>query len=190
MRARVVLGLVLALAASRAAPAADRPVPVNPAIDMPRFLQVAAEAAEYRETHRISEDEFIRLSRLPGTVILDARSRQKYDELHVKGAINLSFPDIALDSLAGVLPDKSALILIYCNNNFLNAPGAFPSKLPSASLNISTYIALYDYGYRNVYELAPLIDIESSRLEFEPALPAPLSDRPESASIGVYRAVH
>jgi len=47
------------------------------------------------------------------------------------------------------------------------APEPFPSKLPSASLNISTYIALYDYGYRNVYELGPLIDIGASRLEFE-----------------------
>jgi hypothetical protein len=186
VRIRAILAVLVPLAVSRVALAADRPVPANPAIDMPRFLQVAAEAAEYRETHRLSEDEFLRLSRLPGTVILDARSRQKYDELHVKGAINLSFPDIALDSLAATLPDKSALILIYCNNNFANAPGAFPSKLPSASLNISTYIALYDYGYRNVYELAPLLDIESSRLEFESAPRSPLSDRPESASIVVY----
>jgi hypothetical protein len=189
MPSRIVLSAALALVASWGALAAERPVRANPAIDMPRFLQVAAEAAEYREAHRVSEDEFIRLSRLPGTVVLDARSREKYDLLHVKGALNLSFPDISLDSLAGALPDKNAVILIYCNNNFLNAPGAFPSKLPSASLNISTYIALYDYGYRNVYELAPLIDIDSSRLEFEPALPAPLSDRPESASIVLYRAV-
>jgi hypothetical protein len=186
MRARIVLIAALALAVSRVALAADRQIAANPAIDMPGFLKVAAEAAEYRETHRISEDEFLRLSGLPGTVILDARSREKYDALHVKGAVNLSFPDIALDSLAATLPDKNALILIYCNNNFLNAPSAFPSKLPSASLNISTYITLYDYGYRNVYELAPLVDIGSSRLEFEPALRSPLSDRPESASIVVY----
>ena len=79
-----------------------------------------------------------------------------------------SFPDIAIESLERILPHKNALILIYCNNNFVNAPGPFPSKLPSASLNLSTYIALYDYGYRNVYELGPLIDIASSRLEFEP----------------------
>jgi hypothetical protein len=107
------------------------------------------------------------MSREPGTIVLDARSRQKYDEMHVKGAINLSFPDIAIESLERTLPDKNARILIYCNNNFQNAPGPFPSKLPSASLNISTYIALYDYGYRNVYELGPLIDIGASRLELE-----------------------
>ena len=37
--------------------------------------------------------------------------------------------------------------------------------MPSASLNLSTYIALYNYGYRNVYELAPLIDISKTTLE-------------------------
>ena len=36
--------------------------------------------------------------------------------------------------------------------------------MPRASLNISTYIALYTYGYRNVYELAPLVDPAKSKL--------------------------
>jgi len=34
-------------------------------------------------------------------------------------------------------------------------------------LNLSTYVALYTYGYRNIYELGPLIDIKASRLKFE-----------------------
>ena len=166
-------------AAPCALAAGDPAAIVNPAIDMPRYLLVASEAAQSRETHRLSEQQFIEMSRAPGAIILDARSRQKYDEMHVKGAINLSFPDIAIESLERILPDKRVRILIYCNNNFLNAPSAFPTKLPSASLNISTYIALYDYGYRNVYELGPLIDIDSSQLEFEPPIRPRLSDGPE-----------
>jgi hypothetical protein len=140
----------------------------NPAIDMPGYLRIASEAAAHRAERRVSEAEFIRMSREPGTVILDARSKEKYDELHVKGAINLSFPDIAIDTLRAAIPDRSTRILIYCNNNFANADGPFPAKLASASLNLSTYIALYDYGYRNVYELGPIIDLRESRLEFEP----------------------
>jgi phage shock protein E len=143
-------------------------LPPNPAIDMQRFLAVASEAAEHRATHRLSEEEFMVMSRMRGTIVLDARSAQKYADLHVKGAINLSFPDIAIADLERVIPDRNARILIYCNNNFLNAPGPFPSKLPSASLNLSTYIALYGYGYRNIYELGPTIDIDASKLEFEP----------------------
>jgi phage shock protein E len=112
----------------------------------------------------------------------------------VEGAINLSFPDIAVDTLQKTIPDKSARILIYCNNNFKNAPGPFPTKRPSASLNLSTYIALYNYGYRNVYELLPVVDLEASKLPFESSRgaghPAPFG-RPGPGSrtrIGTLRA--
>lgn len=150
--------------------AQTKPVTDNPAIDMQAFLRASVDAAEARESRRISEADFIRMSREPGTVVLDARSREKFDELHVKGAINLSFPDIAIESLQAAVPDKTTRILIYCNNNFLGAESAFPTKLPAASLNLSTYIALYSYGYRNIYELAPLLDIKTSNLQFESSL--------------------
>ena len=39
--------------------------------------------------------------------------------------------------------------------------------MASASLNLSTFVSLYDYGYRTVYELGPLIDIKDSKLTFE-----------------------
>jgi len=152
-------------AAAQVGPEADPPI-VNPAIDPAAFLRVAGEAIAHRADHRLSEADFIRMSREPGTVVLDARSKEKFDELHVEGALHLSFPDIAIDTLAALLPDKDVRILIYCNNNFRGAEGPFPSKLPSASLNLPTYIALYDYGYRNVYELGPLIDIEQTAIAF------------------------
>jgi hypothetical protein len=139
----------------------------NPAIDMEGYLRVSLEAARHRQSRRLSEEEFIRMSQVAGTIILDARSRQKYDELHIKGAINLSFPDITVEGLRRMIPDKSTPILIYCNNNFRGAEGPFPTKLPTASLNLSTYIALYSYGYRNVYELGPLTELKRSSLVFE-----------------------
>jgi phage shock protein E len=139
---------------------------VNPSIDMQGFLRVSMQAAEHREARRISEADFIRMSREPGTIVLDARSRQRFDELHVRGAINLSFPDITVESLQKTIPDRNTRILIYCNNNFSDAEGPFPSKLPSASLNLSTYIALYNYGYHNVYELADTFELKASRLAF------------------------
>ena len=138
----------------------------NPNIDMQGYLKVAAEAADYRESRRLTEDEFIRMSREPGTIILDARSHEKYETMHINGAINLSFPDITVESLNRVLPDKTTRILIYCNNNFVGDQQAFPTKMVTASLNLSTYIALYTYGYHNVYELGPLLQIDKSKLEF------------------------
>jgi hypothetical protein len=202
----LVLTLVFStgyLAANMAAPqaAADPPAPtqkaqtipavssvVNPAIDMEGYLKVAEEAAKHRQTHRISEEDFIKMSVEEGTIILDARSKELFGILHIKGAINLSFPDIAIESMAKTFPDKNARILIYCNNNFTDptktvnaasttgkgqpdvtvaAQRAFPPKPAKASLNIPTYITLYSYGYKNVYELAPLIDPAKSKLTFE-----------------------
>ena len=169
----VLLGLCAYPAAGAESTSEPEPATplANPAIDMTGYLAVSQEAARHREGHRVSEEEFIRMSREPGTVILDARSREKFEDLHIKGAIHLSFPDIAIESLERLLPDKSTRILIYCNNNFLNAEGPFPKKLATASLNLSTYIALYNYGYRNVYELGPLIDTRNTKLEFETSRP-------------------
>lgn len=146
--------------------------PPNPAIDMRGYLKVSQSAAQHREKHRVTEEEFIRMSQEKGTIILDARSKEKFDLLHIKGAINLSFPDIDVESLAKTLPDKNVRILIYCNNNFdarasKQVAVAFPTKRPTASLNLSTYIALYNYGYHNVYELAPLVDVKKTKLELE-----------------------
>jgi hypothetical protein len=142
----------------------------NPAIDPDGFLAIAHEALAARATHRVSEAEFLRMSREGGTIVLDARSAEKYAQLHVRGAVNLSFPDIAPAVLARTIPDRATRILIYCNNNFRNAEGPFPTKAASASLNLSTYVALYTYGYRNVYELGPLVDLASSKLTFQSSL--------------------
>ena len=141
--------------------------PANPAIDVEQHLLIAEDAARHRETRRVTEEQFIEMSRLPGTIVLDARSKQKYDELHVRGAMNLSFPDLSFESLAMQIPDKATTILIYCNNNFRGNESAFPRKAAGLSLNLSTYATLYGYGYRNIYELAPLIDVDESKLTLE-----------------------
>jgi phage shock protein E len=166
MKTRLILAASLVSGLALGAEAAERPQMANPSVDMAGHLRVSAEAARHRRARRVSEAEFIRMSRQPGTVILDARSRDKYDELHVKGAINLSFPDISFESLGRVLPDKKTRILIYCNNNFANEPRAFPAKNLSASLNVYTMNVLFAYGYTNVYELGPLIDIHETRIPF------------------------
>ena len=172
--AKVAVSLI-ALFATLCACAQNAPDPaaqiINPAIDDEAYLRVAGDALHHRARHRLSEAEFVRMSREPEVIVLDARSRAKFDELHVQGAINLSFPDIAVASLAELLPDKNARILIYCNNNFSGAESPFPSKLPSASLNLPTYVALFDYGYRNVYELGPLLDIATTAIVFESSAP-------------------
>ena len=142
-------------------------VPSNPAIDPAGHQQVVAEAFKHRRTRRLTEDAFLRAMAEPGTVVLDARSRENFARLHVRGAVNLPFPDLDVPTLGRVLPDKSVRVLIYCNNNFLSvgpAAGAMLPKLPPLSLNLSTYPALFASGYRDVWELGPQLDPRTTRL--------------------------
>jgi hypothetical protein len=165
LKSKTVLGLVASLA-SFGAMAQTNEIP-NRLIDYPTFLTNAAEVAQLRSQHRMTEDQFIEMSAQPGTIVFDARSDDKFQKLHIKGAKHLSFPEITEPDLAKVIPDKSTRILIYCNNNFLNAPETLRTKAPAASLNIHTFNTLYNYGYTNVYELGPLIDIRKAKLQFE-----------------------
>ena len=57
--------------------------PPNPKIDFDRFTDLSLEVAKLRQSRRISEDDFLRFAAEPGTIVLDARSREKYDQLHV-----------------------------------------------------------------------------------------------------------
>jgi Rhodanese-like domain len=139
----------------------------NRLIDYDAFLAHASEVGRLRAEHRLTEEQFIEMAEQPGTIVFDARSDEKYKNLHIKGAKHLSFSEITESELARIFPGKSTRILIYCNNNFLNAPNSFPAKVATASLNIHTFNTLFSYGYTNVYELGPLIDINKSRLTFE-----------------------
>jgi hypothetical protein len=148
----------------------EESVEPNPLIDYAGFLENAAKVDKLRSERRLSEGAFIRMAKEPGTIVFDARSDSKYAMLHVKGARHLSLPDITAAELAKVIPDKSTKVLIYCNNNFKNEPKSMPGKQIAASLNIYTFNTLYAYGYTNVYELGPLIDIKKTRLTFEGSL--------------------
>ena len=93
-------------------------------------------------------------------------SRQKYDLLHVRGARHLNFSDITAAELAKVIPTKDTRVLIYCNNNFENEEQAFAVKTAGAALNVHTFNVLHAYGYTNVHELKPLLDVRTTRMPF------------------------
>lgn len=148
----------------------------NPLINYAQFQNIVHRSGEPRELHRLTEQQFLDDLEDPGTIVLDARSAAMFRLRHVKGAVNLPFTDFTADSLARAIPRRDAQIVIYCNNNFTGSPIAFASKAPAASLNLSTYTSLVAYGYTNVYELGPLLDVRSTRIPFEGLEVAPSSD--------------
>jgi hypothetical protein len=152
------------------------------------FKGLVAEVEMHRADRLVDLDTFLRMSKDPGAVILDTRSTFRFERIHVKGARHLSFPDFTQDNLGRVIPSFETTVLIYCNNNFEGNQTDFASKvaIPPArpgvspaeqfaaqakplmmALNIPTYVNLYGYGYRNVYELHELVDVNDPRITFE-----------------------
>jgi hypothetical protein len=161
------LPLSLVLATLVAAPVWAQEAIPNRLIDYGKFREIVIQSAEERESRRLTEAQFIAMMQEPGIVLLDARSESRYTLRRIKGAINLPFTEFTEQSLAAVIPHKDTKILIYCNNNFAGSPTAFASKAPAASLNLSTYTSLKAYGYSNIFELGPLLDVSTTKIPFE-----------------------
>lgn len=142
-----------------AAPAQDR----NPQIDFVGFQELTGRVSAYRQERLLSWNEFEAAARLPGTLVLDARSADAYAAGHVRGAINLPLTDFTAESLARVIGTRDRQILIYCNNNFTNDEPPVPRKAADLALNIQTFINLVGYGYQNVRELNELVDFNDPR---------------------------
>jgi phage shock protein E len=160
MRAVLVALAVTALAAGSLALAQEKFSDGNNSaqVDYNGFRELTNNVDAYRAQRMISLADFQRMAREPNTIVLDARSADAYARGHIGGAINLPFTDFTGESLAATLRDPNVRILIYCNNNFSNDAAPVMLKAAPLALNIQTFINLYGYGYRNVYELQDTID--------------------------------
>lgn len=153
-------------------------------VDYDDFKNLMLEVEEHRQSRLVSLETFLKMSTETGTIILDTRSEFRYKRKHLKGAVHLSFTDFTQENLQKLIPDPNTRILIYCNNNFDGDQVDFASKMAipnnitqtqilnnrkpvMLALNIPTYINLYGYGYKNVYELNELVNINDKRIQFE-----------------------
>ncbi len=159
--------LLLALALTATPAFAQSAATPNPQIDYPAFQALTASVAPARATRLIAFDAFKAQAAKPGTLLLDARSKDAFARGHIKGAVNLPLTDFTAESLAAVVganPDRP--ILIYCNNNFSNHRSPVPLKSAALALNIQTFINLVGYGYPNVRELADVVDFTDPKVEW------------------------
>ena len=153
-------------------------------VDYDAFEKLVKEVKSHRQNRLITLERFLKMSKMDDVIILDTRSKEMYDAKHLKGARHLNFSDFTQENLAEILPSKKTRVLIYCNNNFDNDQVYFATKVsgplvnelstPSENknlgitmaLNIPTYINLYGYGYKNVYELSELVSVNDKRIKF------------------------
>lgn len=177
----LLLALLLACCSGKLS--AQQRHPPKALVDYDAYEALVKEVKAHRAQRLIDLPTFIKMSREKGVVILDTRSDGLYRQKHVKGAIHLNFSDFTQENLKALIADPDTKILIYCNNNFaddqvsfatktvqpaLISAGADPSIKPiTLALNIPTYINLYGYGYRNVYELSELVSVFNKTLAFE-----------------------
>lgn len=183
----LLVGVLFSSIHTNAQPGKDYPKSLANLEDFKTLLE---EVESHRAERLISLDEFLKMSKEENVLILDSRSKHRYDRKHLKGAIHLNFSDFTQEALNDLIPpNEDVKILIYCNNNFMGVAVEledFPTKISkpadpipvtsempvrekryTLALNIPTYINLYGYGYRNIFELDELININDSRLEFE-----------------------
>jgi len=198
MKSRIVAVSVMILAATAGfAQTTNYP---KAKVSFDDFKGLVAEVETHRASRLIDPNTFLKMSKEPGVIILDSRSTFRFERIHVKGAKHLAFTDFTQDNLQKVIPSFETKILIYCNNNFDGNQTDFASKIalprPKSgsagatqfaaqekpimmALNIPTYINLYGYGYRNVYELHELVNVNDPRIAFEGSIveqkPPPLA---------------
>ena len=67
----------------------------NPQIDYPAFQALTARVAPERAQRLIAFDAFKLAAAQPGTLLLDARSKDAFARGHIKGAVNLPLSDKA-----------------------------------------------------------------------------------------------
>ena len=186
MKARILAVSIMVLAANAGfAQVANYP---KAKVSFDDFKGLVAAVETHRASRLVDLNTFMKMSKEPGVIILDSRSTFRFDRIHLKGAKHLAFTDFTQDNLEKVIPSFESKILIYCNNNFDGNQKDFASKVavPRAkpgnaaatqfaaqakpimmALNIPTYINLYGYGYRNVYELNELVNVNDPRIAFE-----------------------
>ena len=153
-------------AASVATPPAARAPLRNPQIDYDDYLALITEVRPYREARLIDWETFAAAIDEPEVLILDARSADQFAAGHIEGAVNIPLPEFSDERLAEMIGRFDRRILIYCNNNFRNDRPPVVLKSGRLALNLSTFTHLYGYGYRNVRELADVMDLNDPRVRW------------------------
>ena len=146
--------------------AAPQSVNTEGQVDFAGFQSTAQEVHAYRANRLVGLAQFQAMASAPNTIILDARSAAAYAQGHIKGAINLSLTDFTAPALAAAINNPNTRILIYCNNNFENNVAPVMLKRVELALNIQTFINLYGYGYRNVYELGEVVNFNDPKVRW------------------------
>lgn len=115
---------------------------INIAVIVFAYMNLPSIEARTPEYRKITSQEAAAMLDQEGAVLLDVRTEAEYAEGHIEGA--LLIPDYEITDAASVnLPDKNAVILIYCRTGRRSEMAAR---------------ALVDMGYTQVYDFGGIVD--------------------------------
>jgi len=104
---------------------------------------VGADVGADNPYRKISAKEaYTMMNDLSDYTLLDVRTEEEFREIRIAGAILIPDNEIRIRA-AAELPDKSAVILIYCRSGRRSANAAYE---------------LIGMGYKNVYDFGGIID--------------------------------
>ena len=119
-------------------------------IDYEQYHENALKLSKLRKERLIEVPEMLEMVKDKNTILLDVRSKTAFGYGHIKGATHLDYSDIAPKQLEATLPDKSARIILVCDESM--------TQYPTRQLKLSSdaFALLHQYGYANVYEMKEL----------------------------------
>ena len=79
-----------------------------------------------------------------GTIVLDVREQEEYDQGHIPGAVLLPVGEITQESASAAVPEKDTVVLVYCRSGNR-------SKKASQALVDLGYTGIYEFGGINTW---------------------------------------
>ncbi|WRS28190.1 rhodanese-like domain-containing protein [Oscillospiraceae bacterium MB08-C2-2] len=108
----------------------------------PASPQISSEAVSSQQTvdyRKLSASEAKKmLDENPDVFLLDVRTEEEYQESHIKGAVLIPYDQLS-DRAEAELPEKEAVILLYCRSGNR-------SKTAADTLLSMGYTNVYDFG--------------------------------------------
>lgn len=93
---------------------------------------------------QISQERAKEMMDTQQVLVLDVREQAEYDSGHIPGARLLPVGTIEADTAAAVIPDKDAVVLVYCRSGNR-------SKTAAAALAALGYSHVYEFGGINTW---------------------------------------
>lgn len=100
---------------------------------------------------QIGQDAAYEMMSEQEVIVLDVREQDEYDSGHIPGAVLLPVGIIDEDSAAAVIPDRDAVVLVYCRSGNR-------SKTAAEALAELGYTSVYEFGGINTWPYDIIVD--------------------------------